>query len=187
MKEEKIGEAIKDILICLGEDPDRHGLVGTPERVARAWVEMTRGNKELPDEIKNFPSDFSGIIFRPNIPFSSICEHHLLPYVGTIDFAYVPNGKVIGISKIIRLFRHYTSKLSIQEDLTDSLIAKFNELVGPKGCAMRITASHLCESTRGITQNGVPTITVSFSGCFKDDKVFIDQFFQLLTTIRHEA
>ncbi len=180
--QEQISEAVKNILIAIGEDPSRAGLVDTPNRVARAWKEMTRGNNEFPDSISTFPSEFSGIIFRPGISFSSICEHHLLPYIGTIDFAYIPNGKVIGISKIIRLFRHYTAKLSIQEDLTGSLIKKFDELVQPKGCAIRMNAMHSCESTRGVVQHGVPTITFSFSGCFKNDKPLADQFLQLLMT-----
>lgn len=182
--EEKISEAIKTILLSIGEDLNRPGLIDTPDRCARAWKEMTRGNKDFPDDIKTFPSEFSDIIFRPQIPFSSLCEHHLLPYLGTIDFAYIPNGRVIGISKIIRIFRHYTAKLSIQEDLTQSLIEKFNELVKPKGSAIRMSAMHTCESTRGVIQTVAPMVTFSFSGCFKDDKTITDQFLQLLETIK---
>lgn len=185
--EEKISEAIKAILLALDEDINRPGLVDTPIRVARAWKEMTRGSQEFPDPMPTFPSEFSGIIFRPNIPFSSMCEHHLLPYAGMIDFAYISNGKVIGISKIIRIFRHYAAKLSMQEDLTELLTKKFTEIVHPRGCAIRIHALHSCESTRGIVQNGVPTVTLFFSGCFENDKSLVDQFFQLLTTSKHES
>jgi len=145
---------------------------------------MTKGNKEFTDKIQTFPSEFQGIIFRPNIPFSSTCEHHMLPYVGTIDFAYIPNGKVIGISKIIRLFRHYSSRLSIQEDLTDLLLSKFNEIVSPKGAAIRISALHSCEGVRGVMQSGVPTVTVEYSGAFKEDKIQAEQFLQLLNTAK---
>lgn len=180
MKEEKIIEAVKTILSSIGEDLNRPGIVDTPERVARAWIEMTRGNSEFKDQITTFPSDFVGIIFRENIPFSSLCEHHLLPYIGTIDFAYIPDGRVVGISKIIRLFRHYTSKLSIQEDLTDSLINKFETFVKPKGCAIRVRALHTCESTRGIVEHNVPTSTFAFSGCFKMDEALSNQFLRFL-------
>lgn len=180
MKEENIIDAVKTILSSIGEDLNRPGIIDTPARVSRALIEMTRGNSEFPDQITTFPSEFTGIIFRESIPFSSLCEHHLLPYVGTIDFAYIPNGQVVGISKIIRLFRHYTSKLSIQEDLTDSLINKFETFVKPKGCAIRLRATHTCESARGVVEHDVPTTTFAFSGCFKDDEILSNQFFQSL-------
>lgn len=176
----KVSDAVKEMLTAIGEDVNRPGLIDTPERVARAWSEMTKGNKEFPDKVQTFPSEFKGVIFRPSIPFSSICEHHLLPYIGTIDFAYIPSGQVIGISKIIRLFRHYTSKLSIQEDITDLLLSKFNELVAPKGSAIRLSALHSCEGTRGVMQNGVPTVTMGFTGVFEEDKFLTEQFLQLL-------
>lgn len=185
--QEKISEAVKTILNAIGEDLSRPGLLETPIRAARAWKEMTRGMKEFPDHVKTFPSEFTDIIFRPGIPFSSLCEHHLLPYLGTIDFAYIPKGRVIGISKIIRLFRHYTARLSIQEDLTQSLVEKFNELVTPAGCAMRVSAMHTCESTRGVLQSTAPMVTFSFSGRFKEDKSYADQFMQMLKTLKNSS
>ncbi|MDQ3075832.1 MAG: GTP cyclohydrolase I [bacterium] len=180
-KENQIQVAVKSILEALGEDTNRDGLTDTPARVARAWVEMTRGNERFPDSTTVFPSQYTGIVFRQEIPFSSTCEHHMLPYIGTIDFAYIPDGKVLGISKIIRLFRHYTAKLSIQEDLTESLIKKFEEIVSPRGCAIRICALHSCESARGVVEHDVPTVTMSFTGAFKEDTNLSNQFLNLIT------
>lgn len=182
MPEKKIdiSKAVADIIMAIGEDLNRPGLIDTPNRVARAWKELARGYNDFPDPIKIFPSHFSGMVLRLGIPFSSTCEHHMLPYFGTIDFSYIPNGKVIGISKIIRLFRHYASRLTIQEDLTEDLISRFCKVVQPKGCAIRLSAFHGCESARGITQHGVPTITLSFSGVFAEDIQLQNQFLLML-------
>ena len=181
-KNKIIADAISKILFAIGENPNRDGLLDTPNRVSKAWFELARGYTQFSDKIQLFPSEYDGMVIRLGIPFTSTCEHHLLQYFGTIDFSYVPNGKVIGLSKIIRIFRHYSARLSMQEDLTKLLIERFNELVNPRGCAIRICATHTCESSRGVTQNGVPTITFYFSGVFLTDKTMKELFLNAIST-----
>ncbi|MBI4114467.1 MAG: GTP cyclohydrolase I [Candidatus Niyogibacteria bacterium] len=178
----KIIQAVELILQAIGEDRKRPGLRDTPERVVRAWKEWTRGYQKFPREIKTFPTDYDGLIIRKGIPFFSFCEHHLAPYTGLLDFGYIPKGKVVGISKIIRFFRHYCARLSIQEDLTKDIIGKFEKIVEPKGSIIRMSANHTCESTRGVTQNGVPTITFYSTGIFKKDPALVTEFFNNLNT-----
>ena len=133
MDSEKVEEYIKNILKEIGEDTGREGLIETPARVARAYKEWFKGYTKPEFVMKAFTSDYSGMLIRKSIPFQSFCEHHIAMYQGIIDFAYIPDGKVLGISKIVRYMQHYSAKLTIQEDLTDDLIDGFCKIVQPKG------------------------------------------------------
>lgn len=174
-----IEEHIKEILRMIGENPDREGVIETPQRVARAYKEWFKGYGEPDFVMKTFTSDYSGMLVRKQIPFQSHCEHHIAMYSGFIDFGYIPNGKVLGISKIIRFMQHYSSRLTIQEDLTDMLINKFCEIVKPKGAIIIIEASHSCEGTRGVKVPNVPTITSAVRGNFEDMKTK-EEFLKLI-------
>jgi len=155
----------KEILEIIGEDPTREGLVETPLRVAKAYMEWFKGYEEGP-KYKLFTTEYAGMVIKKNIPFTSFCEHHIAMYRGFINFGYIPNGKVTGISKIIRRFQHISSKLTIQENLTEELINDFETQVKPKGSIIIIEALHSCEGSRGVKVPNVPTITSSVRGCF---------------------
>ena len=174
-----VQELIEKLLFAIGEDVSRPGLIDTPQRVARAWKEWAKGYAPYQGSLTTFPSTYTGLVARKGIPFASMCEHHLAPYTGTIDFAYTPDGQVLGISKIIRLIRHYTARLTIQEDLTADLVEKFEEVVKPKGCIIKITAYHSCESTRGVNAFNVPTVTLLTTGVFQNNPLLVQQFSSL--------
>lgn len=178
--EQKMTEGIKLLIEGLGEDLSRPGLKDTPERVARAWKEWCRGYATFNLPLTTFPSDYTGLIVRKGIPFQSFCEHHLAMYEGTIDLAYIPDGKVLGLSKIIRFVQHYCARLSIQEDLTDDILRRFSEAVQPKGAAIKMSACHSCEGSRGVKVPGVPTVTLATSGIFQERPELVEQFHSLI-------
>ncbi len=177
-----IEKLIFQLLENVGENPKRAGLVKTPARVARAWKEWTAGYAPFPHSLTLFSTNFDGIIARKGIPFASTCEHHLAHYSGTIDFGYIPNKQMLGISKIIRLIQHYCARLTVQEDLTKDLVEKFEVAVKPKGMIIKISAFHSCESSRGVSMPNVPTITFLATGIFKKEKHLVDQFYHLLSS-----
>lgn len=164
MKE--IEEAIRTILIQIGEDPDREGLVETPKRVAKMYDEIFAGYKTPCPELKAFASNNDAMIMKTGIHTFSFCEHHTVPMLLTVAFAYIPKGKVVGISKIIRLIKWCSARLVIQENLTEHIVDEFVKQVKPKGCMCVIIGEHLCEGMRGVkTEN--KTTTSSLRGVFK--------------------
>ncbi len=180
MNKEKVEGLVKELLKEIGEDITREGLLETPARVARAYEEWFKGYTKPEFVMKAFTSDYSGMLIRKDIPFQSFCEHHIAMYQGTIDFAYIPDGKVLGISKIIRYMQHYSAKLTIQEDLTDALIDGFCEIVKPRGAIIVVKGNHSCEATRGIRVPNVPTITSSVRGVFEGDSKSKSEFLNLI-------
>jgi len=178
--DKKIESCIKDLLRAIGEKPSRPGLKDTPARTAKAWKEWTRGYKPFPQRIVLFPVSFKGLVVRKGIPFSSTCEHHLAQYIGTMDFGYVPDKQVIGISKIIRILQHYSARLTIQEQLTQDLLDKFVALVKPQGAIIKMTGFHTCEGTRGVKVPNVPTITTAAYGVLKKDTKTAHRFYSLV-------
>lgn len=180
INQEKITKAIKLLIEGLGEDLSRPGLKDTPERVAKAWKEWCRGYSPFDLPLTTFPSRYTGIIVRKGIPFQSFCEHHLALYQGTVDLAYIPDGKVLGLSKIVRLVQHYTARLSIQEDLTNDILEHFRQAVQPKGTIIKMSACHSCEGSRGVKVPGVPTITLASDGIFLEQPELMQQFHSLV-------
>lgn len=182
MQHSKIQTKIAELLELIGEDSKRDGLLDTPRRVADAYTEWFRGYQAPTFNITSFPSKYTGIVARRGIPFQSFCEHHMAMYKGTIDFGYIPNGFVVGISKIPRLFQHYSAKLTIQEELTDDLLNKFYEqfpaVKKPLGAIIIITANHTCESSRGVKVD-VPTTTSSVRGVFAEKLSPREEFLSL--------
>ena len=172
---------IKEILKLIGEDPTREGLLQTPARVEKAYKEWFRGYNNPPFKTAIFKSDYTGIVLRKDVPFQSFCEHHMAIYKGTIDFAYIPNGYVIGLSKIPRVLQHYSARLTIQEELTENLMDRFYNLFAyrPKGAMIIVKAWHSCESSRGIKVNALTT-TSAVRGIFSRDPSAKSEVLQLL-------
>ncbi len=154
MEINKIEPLIKKILVLIGEDPEREGLKETPHRVARMYEEIFAGYKTPVPVLKSFKSSNNSMITKRGIRVYSMCEHHIIPMILDVSFAYIPKGRVVGISKIIRLIRWCTSRLVIQEDLAENIIKEFEKQVSVKGCMCIITGVHLCETMRGVrTEN----------------------------------
>lgn len=162
MDKEKIMNAVRDILIAVGEDPDRAGLVETPKRVANMYEEIFAGLTEDPKKHLKFFSEKSNdeMVIVRDIPFASMCEHHLLPFVGKAHIAYIPSdNKIIGLSKLARIVDNFAKKPQVQERLTHDIADFLNENMNPKGVAVIIEAEHMCMSIRGAKASGSQTQT----------------------------
>lgn len=179
----KIEHAITDILEAIGEDPQRPGLVETPQRVAKAYEEMFSGLNQRPEDFSDYKifqvDDDPEMVMVQKIPFYSMCEHHLLPFFGVANVAYVPkNGKVIGISKIPRLVNFVAKRPGMQEKVTTQIVDELQRILDPAGVAVSISARHMCMEMRGISKSGLFTYTSKFTGSFKTDQNLKQQFLQ---------
>ncbi len=165
---------------AIGEDPKREGLRETPERVARACKEIFGGYERAPKEIlsKRFDSGASGLVVEKDIPFYSMCEHHLLPFFGKAAIGYVPNGKVVGLSKLVRLVNAFARRAQIQENLTEQIADALMEHLKPKGVIVLLQAEHLCMSMRGVNKSGAKTSTLSHRGILSQDAALRESFFE---------
>ena len=172
MDKEKIEKAVKEILIAVGEDPNRAGLKETPRRVANMYEEMFAGLSQDPRQhLKLFDekSNDEMVIVR-DIPFSSMCEHHLLPFVGKAHIAYIPsNNKIIGLSKLARIVDNFAKRPQVQERLTHDIADFLDESLSPKGVAVIIEAEHMCMSIRGARASGSKTQTSALRGIIRSD------------------
>ena len=157
---------IEQLLKNYGENPEREGLKDTPKRVAKMYEELLGGYKKNPEDIfKYFDSEkYEGVVKIENITFSSLCEHHLMPFAGTVDIAYKPNGRILGLSKFARLVEIYAKRLQVQERLTSQIALAIMENLHPEGCAVRIKAEHMCMTVRGVKKHGVQTTTICNKG-----------------------
>ena len=173
MNEKKIEEAVKMILEAIGEDPSREGLVETPERVARMYKEIFSGIGSSAEDIlsKTFSHNGEDTVVVKDIPFYSMCEHHLVPFFGKAHVAYIPNGKVAGLSKIARTVDHYAKKPQLQERLTLEVCEDIMKYLDAKGALVVIEAEHLCMNMRGIKKPGSSTVTSVARGDLKDEKL----------------
>ncbi len=164
---------IRDMLKEVGEDTDREGLKDTPTRAARAWLYWTSGYEENPNDIlKSFEDGgetYDEMILVRGIPFYSHCEHHMAPFFGSVTIGYVPNGKILGLSKFSRLVDMFAHRLQVQERLTEQIANALTAYLKPKGVAVSITARHLCMESRGIAKQGSETITNELQGVFRTD------------------
>ena len=168
---QKIENAVREILAAIGEDPQREGIRNTPARVARMYAELLAGMREDPKEhIKGlFTENYDEIVLLRDIPFYSICEHHLMPFIGSAHVAYLPKGKVIGVSKLARVVDCFARRLQVQERLTDQISDFLMESLKPLGVAVVLEASHSCMTIRGIKKPGSIMVTSSLRGTFKSD------------------
>lgn len=169
--QERIREAVREILLAIGEDPDREGLSDTPERVARMYTEMFAGLYTDPREHvrKTFTQKYDEMVLVRDIEFSSMCEHHLLPFTGKAHVAYIPNGKVAGLSKLARVVDTLARRPQIQEQMTEQIADLLIEELGAKGVAVIIEASHSCMTIRGVRKPGSMTTTSAMRGIFREN------------------
>jgi len=168
----QIPEAIRTLLTELGEDPDRAGLAGTPDRVRRMYAELTDGYATDPDALLNsaaFEVDYDEMVVVRDMEFYSLCEHHLLPFFGKAHVGYLPRGRVIGLSKIPRIVDMYAHRLQVQERMTQQIATFLMERLDPKGVACVLEATHLCTVMRGVRKQEATMVTSSMLGTFRAD------------------
>ena len=166
----RVEAAVREILTEIGEDPDRQGLLGTPQRVHRMYTELTAGYHVDPDRLINgaiFDVPYSEMVVVKDIPFYSLCEHHLLPFFGSAAVAYIPRGRVVGLSKIPRIVETYARRLQIQERLTQQIADFLQDRLDPKGVGVVIEATHLCAVMRGVRKPGTVMTTSAVLGLFR--------------------
>ena len=166
----RVEAAVHQILTEIGEDPERQGLQGTPERVHRMYTELTAGYHVDPERLINgaiFDVDYSEMVIVKDIPFYSLCEHHLLPFFGVAHVAYVPDGRVIGLSKIPRIVEMYARRLQVQERLTQQIADFVQERLEPQGVGVVLEATHLCAVMRGVRKPGTIMTTSAVLGLFR--------------------
>ncbi len=182
---EQLKSHYKAILRLLGEDPEREGLLKTPERVAKAWSYITKGYNEDPIEILQsaiFREEYKQMVLVKDIEVYSVCEHHLLPFVGKAHVAYIPNGYITGLSKIARVVDCFSRRLQVQERLTVQIRDSIQKALNPTGVAVVIEASHMCMQMRGIEKQGSATTTSAFTGIFLSDPRTREEFMSLIST-----
>jgi len=186
-KTASISSHYTDILTQLGEDPQREGLLKTPERVAKALQYLTHGYDIKPDEILRsamFKEDYSQMVVVKDIEVYSMCEHHMLPFFGKAHVAYIPNGHIVGLSKIPRVVDAFARRLQVQERLTNEIRDCIQETLNPAGVAVVIECQHLCMAMRGIQKQNSVTTTSAFTGEFAKDKTRAE-FLRLITARLH--
>jgi GTP cyclohydrolase I len=172
---------IKRLLQFIGEDPWRPGLLETPDRVVASFKEIYGGYKANPEElVKTFESDCDEMVVLQGIEFYSTCEHHMMPFFGTADIAYIPSGKVLGVSKLARLLEVYSRRLQIQERLTTKITSWLDANLKPLGSACRLTAQHLCMTARGVGKQHSTMVTSSLTGVFRERPEVRQEFFSLV-------
>ncbi|MCQ2187928.1 MAG: GTP cyclohydrolase I FolE [Bacteroidales bacterium] len=180
---EQIAEHIREILALLGEDPEREGLVKTPERVAKSLQFLTKGYDEDGVQIIQsavFDEQYQQMVLIKDIDLYSTCEHHMLPFIGKCHVAYIPNGKITGLSKIARVVETYARRLQVQERLTVQIRDCIQEALQPLGVAVVIEASHSCMVLRGVEKANALTTTSAFSGIFLSDARTRNEFLNLI-------
>jgi len=176
-------DLVREMLVRLGEDPTREGLVRTPERVAKAYQFLTKGYQEDPEALLKgalFTVSYDEMVIVKDVEMFSLCEHHMLPFFGKVHVAYIPNGKVIGLSKIPRLIEVFSRRLQIQERLTTQIAETIQEIIEPQGVGVVIEARHLCMMMRGVEKQHSAAVTSSMLGCFRDEEETRSEFLSLI-------
>ena len=176
-------DLVREMLIRLSEDPDREGLVRTPERVRKALQFLTKGYSEDPEALLKgalFTVGYDEMVIVKDVEMFSLCEHHMLPFFGKVHVAYIPNGKVIGLSKIPRLIELFSRRLQIQERLTTQIAEAIQEVIEPQGVGVVIEARHLCMMMRGVEKQHSAAVTSSMLGCFRNEEQTRQEFLSLI-------
>lgn len=184
-KDEEFEQAITKVLELLGEDPKREGLLKTPSRVAKALRFLTEGYDQNPEEILNkamFSTSNNEMVLVRDIEFYSMCEHHMLPIIGRAHVAYIPDGKVVGLSKIPRIVNVYARRLQIQEQMTEQIADAILQTIKPKGVAVVVHARHMCMEMRGVQKINSTTVSSALRGLFKRDERTRSEFYNLINT-----
>ena len=182
INQDKIQEAVKLLLDGIGEDISREGLADTPERIARMYTEIFAGMEENPADhlSKVFTVDNNEMVLEKDIVFYSMCEHHMMPFYGKAHVAYVPDGKVVGLSKLARTVEVYARRLQIQEQMTSQIADAIMEHLSPQGVMVVVEAEHLCMTMRGVKKPGSQTVSIATRGVFADNEALQNRFFQML-------
>jgi GTP cyclohydrolase I len=170
-------EMYREILSRLGEDPNREGLLATPDRVTKSMAFLTKGYAEDPTKILRgalFDVDYDEMVIVKDIEMFSLCEHHMLPFFGKVHVAYIPKGKVIGLSKIPRLVEVFARRLQVQERLTQQIADSIQEVIEPQGVGVVVEARHLCMMMRGIEKQNSSTVTSAMVGCFRQKETRLE-------------
>jgi GTP cyclohydrolase I len=176
-------ELVREMIVRLGEDPDREGLVRTPARVEKAMQFLVKGYKEDPEALLRkalFTVSYDEMVIVKDIEMFSLCEHHLLPFFGKVHVAYIPKGKVMGLSKIPRLIEIFSRRLQIQERLTTQIAEAIQRAVEPQGVGVVVEARHLCMMMRGVEKQHSSAVTSSMLGCFRDEEETRSEFLSLI-------
>ncbi|MCT4663874.1 MAG: GTP cyclohydrolase I FolE [Flavobacteriales bacterium] len=184
IKTEKLAESYLKILKDLGEDSEREGLEKTPERVAKSMQFLTSGYEQDPKEIllsAMFDEDYQDPVIVKEIEFYSLCEHHILPFFGKAHIAYIPDGKIVGLSKIPRIVEVFSRRLQVQERLTRQIKECIEEVLQPKGVAVVLEAQHMCMQMRGVESQKSITTTTAFSGKYAEDFMMKNEFLHLIS------
>tara|TARA_Y100000748_G_scaffold169288_1_gene141591 strand:- start:645 stop:1223 length:579 start_codon:yes stop_codon:yes gene_type:complete len=182
--EKEVHEAVRKLLLWAGDDPDREGLVGTPDRVARAYKEFFAGYEQDPEEILRTTFEevegYDEMVLVKDIGVESHCEHHMVPIIGRAHIAYIPNNRVVGISKLARVVDIFAKRLQIQEKMTAQIANAIENVLQPKGIAVVIDASHQCMTTRGVNKPESSTVTSAMRGVFNDNPRTRNEFLSFI-------
>lgn len=181
--QEKIKQAVRLLLEGIGEDPSREGLAETPDRIARMYEEIYGGLEENAEVhlSKTFSVEHSEMVVEKEITFYSTCEHHLLPFYGKVHIAYIPNGRVVGLSKLARTVEVYARRPQIQEQLTGQIADALEKYLNPQGVMVMVEAEHMCMTMRGIKKPGSQTVTIAKRGVFLSDETLQNTFFKMIS------
>lgn len=183
---EKRSKIVEALLESIGEDPTREGLQRTPLRVAKSFEELTQGQEQDLEEVVGhgvFHEDCSEMVIVKDIEFYSLCEHHMLPFYGRVHVAYIPDGRIIGLSKIPRIVDMFARRLQVQERMTSQIAEAIQEVLQPKGVGVVADAAHLCMMMRGVQKQNSSTMTSCLLGCFRSDPRTRSEFMDL---VRHK-
>ena len=180
---DKIKEGVRLIIEAIGEDVNREGLLETPDRIARMYEEIFSGLGKNAEEhlSKTFEVESNDLVIERDITFYSMCEHHFLPFYGKVHIAYIPNGRVAGLSKLARTVEVYAQKPQLQERLTQEVADALMKYLGAKGVAVVVEAEHMCMTMRGIKKPGATTVTSTYRGRFEDDESLKTEFFRMIS------
>jgi GTP cyclohydrolase I len=182
-KRKKLESNTKNLLELLGEDPSREGLVNTPKRVAKAWEFLTKGyNENLDDLINNaiFEGESKDMVIVKNIEFYSLCEHHMIPFYGKAHIGYIPDGKIIGLSKLARITDLFSQRLQVQERLTNQIAQCLQEVLKPRGVAVVLEGKHFCMLSRGVQKQNSIATSSSMLGIFREKESTRNEFLKLI-------
>ena len=182
-KRKKLEANTKNLLELLGEDPSREGLINTPKRVAKAWDFLTKGYSENLDELINnaiFEGESKDMVIVKNIEFYSLCEHHMIPFYGKAHIGYIPDGKIIGLSKLARITDLFSQRLQVQERLTNQIALCLQEVLNPRGVAVVLEGKHFCMLSRGVQKQNSIATSSSMLGIFREKESTRNEFLKLI-------